>query len=61
MKDRARYWPSWWLRFVLERTWLRGLWAEAWIEWHRREVLEVADEAVDESGPWLVQPPRGMH
>lgn len=37
-------------------------WAAAWIELFQREVVDdVANETNNESGPWPVAMPRGMH
>ena len=54
--------PSWMLRQILSwRSW-RNWWTAAWIELHQREVLDVvASTADDESGPWPVVMPRGIH
>lgn len=50
------------LRIALRVPGMRGVWSEAWIELYQREVVEPALAASnDESGPWLVSPPKGMH
>jgi hypothetical protein len=50
------------LKIALRVPGMRGVWSEAWIELHHREVIEPAIAATNnESGPWLVAPPRGMH
>lgn len=60
--NRMRSLPTWMLRMILRLPSRRGWWAEAWVEIWRREVLEAVEaEADDESGPWLVAPPQGMH
>ncbi len=54
--------PVWMLRMLLQLPSWRNWWTAAWLELHQREVVNVvAAEASDESGPWLVAPPRGMH
>ncbi len=55
-------WPTWLLRAVLRYGIMRGLWFEVGIEIHQRDIVEPTRAAADdESGPWLVSPPRGMH
>ncbi len=50
------------LRLILRMSVMRDTWADVWIELYQREVIEPAREAADEdSGPWLVAPPPGMH
>lgn len=57
-----RSWPTMLLRIALRVPGMRGVWSEAWIELYQREVVEPALAASnDESGPWLVSPPKGMH
>lgn len=54
--------PDWMLRRILSWPSWRNWWTAAWLELHHREVtLVVETTAVDESGPWMVAPPRGMH
>ncbi len=59
---RPLHWlPTVLLEWCCARPALRHLWSEAWIELHARAADVAVDESNDESGPWLVQPPRGMH
>lgn len=50
------------MRLALHFPRFRRLWSDAWLEiWHR-EVYEPAIAASNnESGPYLVSPPKGMH
>lgn len=49
------------LRMILALPAHRGWWSAAWLELWRREVVEVVEaEADDTSGPWAVEPPRGV-
>lgn len=57
--------PDWVLDMIERFTILRHLWSDVWIERHER-AREAADAAArdvsnDDTGPWMVQPPRGMH
>lgn len=62
MKRPLRAWPTWLLKVTLLLPKRRGLWSEAWIELYQRQVVEPMVAATnDESGPWLVAPPIGMH
>lgn len=36
-------------------------WAAAWIELFQREVVDAVANETNESGPWPVAMPRGMH
>ena len=57
-----RDWPSWWLRYILRKRWMAGYWADAWIELRERAHEDaIATSTDDESGPWSVSPPKGMH
>ena len=54
--------PEWSLRLLLRMPTTRGWWMAAWVELWRRAVefeLELARD--DDSGPWPVAMPRGMH
>ncbi len=57
-------WPSILLELAILTGRPRGLVGEAWIELHHR-AREAADEAIagcaNESGPYRVAPPPGMH
>lgn len=54
--------PSWALRLIVSLPSWRGWWTSAWLELFQREVVDVIHEtADDESGPWPVAMPRGMH
>jgi hypothetical protein len=57
-----RSWPMWKLRLALMSPFHRHRWGQAYIEVHYREVVEPTLAATNnETGPWLVSPPRGMH
>lgn len=60
-----RSWPTWLLHTALRFGVMRGLLAEVWIELHHRAVDDATaaarDISNDETGPYLVAPPRGMH
>lgn len=54
--------PTWMLRMTLAWPTRRSWWSAAWLELWQREVVEVvAEESDDESGPWPVSMPPGMH
>lgn len=62
MRRPLHHWPSWLLRAVLWLPSRRGLWSEAWLELWARATVDVARaEANDESGPWPVAMPKGLH
>jgi hypothetical protein len=57
-------WPTWLLHVALRFGVMRGLLAEVWIELHARAAEEAdaaARSACDETGPYLVAPPKGFH
>lgn len=54
--------PTWALRLIVRLPSWRRWWGAAWVELFQREVVEAVYEAADdESGPWPVSMPRGMH
>ncbi len=58
-------WPTWKLRLALMFPRWRSVWAEAFLELHHRSAEEVRREvdatANDETGPYRVAMPEGMH
>lgn len=62
---RLHSWPAWVLRAVIRYRVPAGLVADAWIELVTRANEEAnaaaGDAANDETGPYLVSPPEGMH
>lgn len=52
--------PLWMLKMIL-RSGRRGWWSAAWIEMHRREVLDVVEAESSDSGPWPVVMPDGRN
>ncbi len=60
--NRVETMPTWMLRLILKLPLMRKYWSAAWLELWKREILDVvAAEADEESGPWPVAMPRGMH
>ena len=62
---RLHSWPSWVLRAVVRYQVPGGIIADAWIELHVRGTEEASRAceriADDETGPYLVAVPPGMH
>lgn len=60
-----RSWPDWALDVAERFTLLRHMWGDVWIERHERarEATDAAarDVTNDETRPWMVRLPPGMH